>query len=54
MDDIQREAFDHLDAPVLRVTGPDAPMPYARNLENLAFPRADYVVQAVRKVCYAD
>ncbi len=54
VDDIQREAFDHLDAPVLRVTGPDAPMPYARNLEQIAFPQAAYVVKAVRKVCYLE
>ena len=52
VDDIQREAFDFLDAPVLRVTGADVPMPYARNLEQLAFPQAAYVVDAVRRVAY--
>lgn len=42
--------FDHLDAPVERVTGADVPMPYARNLELLALPSAQKVVQAVHRV----
>ena len=54
VDDIQREAFDYLDAPVVRVTGPDAPQPYALNLERIAFPQADYIVKAVRQVAYRD
>ncbi len=54
VDDIQREAFDYLDAPVVRVTGPDAPQPYALNLEQIAFPQADYIVKAVRQVAYRD
>ena len=49
---IQEEAFDHLDAPILRVTQADIPMPYAKNLENLAKPSADLVVQACNKVLY--
>jgi pyruvate dehydrogenase E1 component beta subunit len=49
---IQEEAFDHLDAPVLRVTQADIPMPYAKNLENLAKPSADHVVEACNKVLY--
>jgi pyruvate dehydrogenase E1 component beta subunit len=49
---IQEEAFDHLDAPVLRVTQADAPMPYAKNLEALAKPSADRVVEACKKVLY--
>jgi pyruvate dehydrogenase E1 component beta subunit len=52
VDDIQREAFDDLDAPVLRVTGADAPHPYAHDLEQRAFPQAEYIVKAVREVCY--
>ena len=52
VDDIQREVFDYLDAPVIRVTGADAPMPYARNLEELAQPRPEFIVKAVRQVCY--
>jgi len=49
---IQEEAFDHLDAPILRVTQADVPMPYARNLEKLAKPSADLVVEKVNRVLY--
>ncbi len=49
---IQEEAFDHLDAPVLRVTQADVPMPYAKNLEALAKPSADRVVEACNRVLY--
>jgi len=49
---IQDEAFDHLDAPVRRVTQADIPMPYAKNLENLAKPTADRVVEACNQVLY--
>ncbi len=49
---IQHEAFDDLDAPVLRVGQADVPMPYARNLENLAKPSADRVIQACKEVLY--
>ncbi len=45
-------AFDYLDAPVLRVTGRDVPMPYAANLEKLALPSVGDVVQAAKTVCY--
>jgi len=45
-------AFDYLDAPILRVTGEDVPMPYARNLEEAALPNANKVVSAVKKVLY--
>ncbi len=45
------ELFDELDAPVLRVTGKDVPMPYAANLEKLALPTVDDVVAAAREVC---
>jgi len=54
VDDIQREAFDYLDAPIARVSGLDVPMPYARNLEKLVFPQPEFVVEAVRHVCYRD
>lgn len=54
VDDIQREAFDWLDAPIARVTGLDVPMPYARNLEKLVSPNADHVVEAVRHVCHVN
>jgi pyruvate dehydrogenase E1 component beta subunit len=54
VDDIQREAFDYLDAPIARVTGADAPHAYAANLEQFQFPQADLVVKAIRQVCYRD
>jgi pyruvate dehydrogenase E1 component beta subunit len=49
---IMEHAFDYLDAPVLRVSGKDVPMPYAANLEKLALPTAAEVVQAAKTVCY--
>jgi len=49
---ITEQMFDELDAPVVRVTGEDVPMPYARNLELLATPHEDDVVRAVKKVMY--
>ena len=49
---IMEQAFDWLDAPVVRVTGKDVPMPYAANLEKLALPSTDEVVEAVRAVAY--
>ena len=51
---INERAFDYLDAPVRRVSGADVPMPYAKNLENLAVPTADQIVAAVREVAYLD
>jgi len=50
---ITEQAFDDLDAPVERVTGENAPMPYARNLENLKTPSRAKIAAAIRKVCYA-
>ena len=47
-------AFDHLDAPCLKVAGEDVPMPYAANLEKLALPDANKIVDAVKKVTYSD
>jgi len=49
---VVEHAFDWLDAPVLRVTGKDVPMPYAANLEKLTLPSVAEVVEAVRAVCY--
>ena len=46
------EGFDDLDAPVLRVTDADVPLPYAANLEKQALITAAQVVEAVKKVCY--
>ncbi len=52
VDVIQREVFDELDAPVLRVTGADVPMPYNRHLEKAAKVDAGKLVDAVGKVLY--
>ena len=47
-----QRAFDYLDAPVVRVTGKDVPMPYAANLEKLALPNVGEVVEAAKAVLY--
>src|SRR5687767_9640153 len=44
---IQEQAFDWLDAPVMRVTGADVPMPYSKPLEQASFPHEEHVVPAV-------
>jgi pyruvate dehydrogenase E1 component beta subunit len=49
---IMEEGFDDLDAPVMRVTDEDVPLPYAANLEKLALITVDKVVEAAKKVCY--
>ena len=54
VDYIQRDCFDDLDAPVLRVHQADTPMPYAKNLEKLAKPDAAKTIAAVRQVMYLD
>jgi pyruvate dehydrogenase E1 component beta subunit len=46
------KAFDYLDAPPMKVTGKDVPMPYAANLEKLALPSVDDVIAAAKAVCY--
>ena len=48
------QGFDHLDAPVLRVTDEDVPLPYAANLEKLALIDTPRIVAAAKKVCYKD
>ena len=50
--DVQKEAFDYLDAPVTRVTGADVPMPYNKQLEKLAKPDVAKIVAACRQVLY--
>ena len=49
---IAEHVFDYLDAPVKRVSGVDVPMPYAKNLEQLALPDFEKLIQAVREVSY--
>lgn len=53
VDTIQREAFDELDAPVLRVTSADVPMPYNKHLEKAAKVDPAKVIAAVKRVTYA-
>src|SRR2546426_8770670 len=50
--EINERAFDYLDAPVKRVSGVDVPMPYAKNLEQLAVPDVKEIIAAVRAVSY--
>ena len=52
--EINERAFDYLDAPVRRVSGADVPMPYAKNLEKLAIPGVEQIIEAVREVAYMD
>lgn len=52
--EITERAFDYLDAPVKRVSAADVPMPYAKNLEELAIPKVEQIVAAVREVAYLD
>ncbi len=49
---MESSAFDYLDAPVQRVHGVDIPMPYAFNLEKMAIPQTQNIVDAIKKVCY--
>src|SRR5690606_34153988 len=49
---VAMQAFDFLDAPPAKVSGADVPMPYAANLERLALPSADQVVEAAKRVLY--
>jgi pyruvate dehydrogenase E1 component beta subunit len=51
---VNEDAFDHLDAPVERITGVDIPMPYAENLEKMALPTVDDIVRVAKRVCYRD
>ena len=54
VDYIQRDCFDHLDAPMIRVHQADVPMPYAKALEKSAKPDLAKTIAAVKKVMYVD
>ena len=54
VDYIQRDCFDHLDAPVLRVHQADVPMPYAKGIEKAAKPDVPKTIAAVKKVMYLE
>ncbi|GAA6061704.1 hypothetical protein JCM10212_004936 [Sporobolomyces blumeae] len=49
---VESEAFDYLDAPVERITGADLPTPYAKTLEDLAFPDTPTIVKVIRRSLY--
>lgn len=49
---VMKEAFDYLDAPIENVNAEDTPLPYAANLEKLALPQVENIIQACKKVCY--
>lgn len=49
---VMEQAFDYLDAPVHRVCAKDVPLPYAANLEKLALPQTQDIVDAARMICY--
>ena len=51
-DRVQRECFDALDAPVIRVTSADVPMPYAKTLEKAYLPQPEKIVEAAKQVLY--
>jgi len=46
------DAFDYLDAPLVRLTGADVPMPYAVDLERAALPQVDNIVNALNEITY--
>jgi len=54
VDRVQREAFDHLDAPILRATNLDVPMPYALELESEVIVTEERIRSTIRKACYLD
>lgn len=49
---VLENAFDYLDAPIKRISTAETPMPYAKNLEAMALPDVDKIVDAVKEVCY--
>ena len=51
---IQQECFDDLDAPVMRVTTDDVPMPYNEPLEDLVKPSVEKIVAAIKRVTYVE
>ena len=49
---VQKEAFDYLDAPVLRVTAADVPLPYAPTLIEASLPNPERIIKAVKQTLY--
>jgi pyruvate dehydrogenase E1 component beta subunit len=50
---IQKNIFDELDAPILRVSQEDVPMPYNEHLEHAVLPNAEKLTASIKRVCYA-
>ena len=49
---MESSAFDYLDEPLERITGFDVPTPYSHNIEKMAFPTVENIINTVKKVCY--
>ena len=49
---VQKNAFDYLDAPIIKVNSADVPMPYSSSLEKLYLPQTDDIVKAIKEVNY--
>ena len=49
---VQKNAFDYLDAPIIKVNSANVPMPYSSSLEKLYLPQIDDIVKAVKDVNY--
>ena len=49
---VQKEAFDYLDAPILKVNSADVPMPYSSVLEKMYLPQVEDIILAIEEVCY--
>ena len=49
---VQKEAFDYLDSPILKVNSADVPMPYSSVLEKMYLPQVEDIILAIEKVCY--
>ena len=47
---VMDEAFDYLDAPIKRVTSEDVPLPYAANLEEMALPNSQKIIEAIKDI----
>ena len=49
---VQKNAFDYLDAPIIKVNSADVPMPYSSVLEKIYLPQVEDIVMAIEEVCY--
>ena len=49
---VQKDAFDYLDAPIIKINSADVPMPYSSVLEKQYLPQVDDIIKAIEEVCY--